>query len=118
MASLELPSGHVEKGETPEEAARKELLEETGYVADKFELLSTIAPCIGRYTNQMWCYFAADARPTDDPHYAAEAGVEPVIYDGSVQALMAEPDFISSLSHAGLFAAVTRGKLGLKRGIM
>src|SRR5262249_18088057 len=34
QVTLELPCGHVEPGETPEEAARKELLEETGYVAD------------------------------------------------------------------------------------
>src|SRR3954447_4362458 len=39
--TLELPSGHVEAGETPEDAVRKELLEETGYVADTFELLAT-----------------------------------------------------------------------------
>src|SRR5689334_14101643 len=55
--SLELPSGHVEKNETPEQAARKELLEETGYTGTEFELLGTLSPAIGRFTNQMWCYF-------------------------------------------------------------
>ncbi len=35
---ITLPGGHIEKGETPIEAASKELREETGYVADSFDL--------------------------------------------------------------------------------
>src|SRR5437016_1944270 len=42
MKTLELPSGHVDAGETPESAARKELLEETAYVADQFEFLGDL----------------------------------------------------------------------------
>ncbi|MEO9362869.1 MAG: NUDIX hydrolase [Nitrososphaera sp.] len=32
---IEVPSGYIEKGETPQAAARRELQEETGYVAKK-----------------------------------------------------------------------------------
>ena len=35
MFTLELPGGHVDEGETPEQSARKELLEETGFVAEE-----------------------------------------------------------------------------------
>jgi len=34
--TLELPAGHIDPGETPEQAARRELAEETGYEADHF----------------------------------------------------------------------------------
>src|SRR5271154_83536 len=85
QATLEVPSGHVEKGENPEIAARKELLEETGHVADRFELLATVSPAIGRFTNRMWCYFAPDARPTEYSEYEIESGIELVVYAGTVR---------------------------------
>lgn len=112
--SLELPSGHVEKGETPEEAARKELLEETGHVGGQFELLATLSPAIGRFTNRMWCYFVADVRPSTKPGDEVEAGIELILYDGTLPALLYEKGFESSLSCTALFAALLRGKLKLK----
>src|ERR1700687_2612926 len=56
--TLELPSGHVEPGQTPEEAARTELLEETGHEANSFELVGDFSPDTGRLGNRMWCFFA------------------------------------------------------------
>jgi 8-oxo-dGTP pyrophosphatase MutT (NUDIX family) len=59
--TLELPSGHVEEGETPEAAARRELAEETGYEAETFEHLGTLAPDTGRLGNKLWCFYAHQA---------------------------------------------------------
>jgi 8-oxo-dGTP pyrophosphatase MutT (NUDIX family) len=59
--TLEFPSGHIEEGETPEQAARRELMEETGYFAGKIELLGVVATDTGRLGNRLWCYFAQDA---------------------------------------------------------
>lgn len=63
--TIELPSGHVENNESPEDAARRELLEETGFVAPTLELLGTLVPDVGRLANRMWCYFAPDVRVSD-----------------------------------------------------
>ena len=109
--TLELPAGHVERGETPEESARKELVEETGYEADTFELIATLSPSTARYTNRMWCFFAHGARPRRDA--PLETGMELVLYGKGFAALLEEPEFYSSGSCAALFAAVVKGKIRL-----
>jgi ADP-ribose pyrophosphatase len=109
--TLEIPTGHVEAGETPVESARKELLEETGYVADAMELLGTLSPDNGRYENRMWCFFASNARPSPDPCHEAEPGIEFVLYSGTVRALLQEKDFDSALNYSAVFLAVLKGQL-------
>ncbi len=109
----ELPSGHVEPDETPEEAARKELLEETGYVAERIELLGDLLPDTGRMGNRMWCYFASNAFPATNGDHKVEQGIEVIIYDGSISELMYEEDFRSALNVAALFLAVLQDRLPL-----
>ena len=111
--TLELPAGHVEPGETPEEAARKELCEETGHEAGPLELLAALSPSTARFTNRMWIYFAPEVRLAARPAHPREAGVECVFHQGGVRALLAHPDLLASGTWAALLAAVARDKLAL-----
>lgn len=72
--TLELPAGHVDAGESPEQAAIRELEEETGYQTQRIELIGVLNPDTGRLSNRMWCYFAEVSRPPVAP--PCEAGIE------------------------------------------
>jgi len=111
MVTLELPAGHIEPGETPEEAARKELWEETGHESETLELLTKVSPSTARFTNRLWCFFAPDVKPGSRQDLTREAGVEFRFYEHPLTSLLAEKEFISASSYAALFAAVLRGRL-------
>ena len=60
----EIPGGAVDKDETPEAAARRELAEETGYQAGPMEYLGKAYK--HAYLNMTWHYFlATDCRPLE-----------------------------------------------------
>ena len=49
---LEIPAGKIDKGESPEECIKRELIEETGFEAKSIDWLYTYAPAIG-YSNEL-----------------------------------------------------------------
>lgn len=58
--TTEFPAGLVDNGEDPMAAARRELLEETGYSAEKFILIGKANPDPAFMNNTSYTYFAVN----------------------------------------------------------
>ncbi len=63
---LELPGGICDPGEDPENSARRELLEETGYEAGKLTYLATMHDDPTKNTNRFHFFLAENVRPVRD----------------------------------------------------
>ena len=60
---LEAPAGGIDGDETPEEAVRREMIEETGYRVGSLELLYTFYTSPGFTTEKMYLYRATGLEP-------------------------------------------------------
>ena len=98
----ELCAGVSEKGELPGEAARRELLEETGYAGGEWTLTMTIGQNPSTCNNLTYCFLAQGVEKVGSQHLDASEDIEVVlksereVYDMLVademkQALMAAP---------------------------
>lgn len=59
----DLPAGGINAGELPQEAAARELVEETGYVARRLEPLGSFNPLPGTLSHTCHVFLARELRP-------------------------------------------------------
>jgi ADP-ribose pyrophosphatase len=74
----EVPAGHIGPGETPEETARRELVEETGYYPRSLEKLSAFYPSPGFSDETMHLFYATDLEqrtPSPEEDESIEVGL-------------------------------------------
>jgi 8-oxo-dGTP pyrophosphatase MutT (NUDIX family) len=112
--TLEIPGGIVEPGDTPEDAARRELLEETGFEEKEMILLGSVHPNPAFLTNRCYTYVAKDAvrvkRQEQDDKEDIEVVLRPI---EEVPRLIREGE----ISHALVLAAFYRYYLEYLPGI-
>lgn len=65
--TLEIPGGLVDPGDTPESAAKRELLEETGYQAEEFVKIGVVNPNPAIFSNRCYTFLAQNAKKVRDP---------------------------------------------------
>jgi ADP-ribose pyrophosphatase len=109
IVSLEIPGGVIDGDEKPEDAIKRELLEETGYHFDGFELLCVVYANPSTANNHTYCYLCKGGKKIQgqslDEH--EEVVVEEYTLDEIKQLLM-DNKIPQALHCTGLFYALMK----------
>lgn len=102
----EIPAGRIEEGETPEQAAARETLEETGWRAGPLTSLGSYAPSNGS-SDQIFHVFAADgATHVGEPTDVSESERIAWVPVDEVRRLVADGEITDGLSLTSLLWAL------------
>ena len=105
---IEVPAGTFEQGETDGLAvAKRELLEETGYVSDDWQYIGATVESSAKLTNYMHIYFANHCRKISGQHLDATEELEVLVMPlkQAVEMVMNNEICCNSSAHGILWAA-------------
>lgn len=109
---LELPAGAIDEGETPLQAARRELREEAGYVAEDWRSLGRLAVEPGRHTNWGHLFIALDVRWEGPPALDLTEDLHVVTHRAeSLPGLIDEGHLVHGVHVAAVLRAMHEGLL-------
>lgn len=101
---FEIPAGVIEEGEDPLDAAKRELMEETGYGEGKWRKIMTISGNSSTTDNLSHCYVAEGVRKISGQHLDSTEDLEIVLLDtAQVKDLMVNDQIKQSLMAAPLW---------------
>ena len=112
--SRELPAGVIDAGETPEQAARRELEEETGFVAQQWEHLFTTNVEPNRLTSRAHFFVAQGARRLAAQHVDPSENIEVVLLEPTdILAAILDGTILHGVHVGAIMLAARRGLVKL-----
>jgi len=101
--TLEIPGGMVDPGESPQQAAARELLEETGYRAQRIEPLGSVNPNPALFGNRLFAFAAHGCeRVAEVANESTEETVVELVAPSALRRLLRE----GRIDHALVMAAL------------
>ncbi len=112
---LEIPGGFADKNETPEKAIAREMLEETGYEFDNFELVGEVAANPGVLDNYTKLYLATGGKKVAEQKLDdnEEIKIELIPLDDLIELLLQNKIEQSLHANCIFYSLLKMGKLKL-----
>jgi 8-oxo-dGTP pyrophosphatase MutT (NUDIX family) len=107
----EIPAGRIDPGETPEAAARRETVEETGWEPGPLRSLIAYHPTNGLSDQVFHCFLAAGATRIGEPTDIAESERIEWVDIGALRGIVEQGEMLDGLSLTAVLYAFVTGAL-------